>query len=73
MYNEKKYMSAYLRVITIQPSDRETLPHPDLQEVRAISKVGVRTTPRDPIAQRTVQPSQCSGPQLYVAMVSHSK
>jgi hypothetical protein len=55
-------MSAYLRVMTVQPSDRETLPHPNLQEVHASSGVGVRTNPRDPIAQQMVQPSQCSGP-----------
>jgi hypothetical protein len=44
-------MSAYLRVMTVQPSDQKTLPHPDLQEVCATSEVGVRTTPRDPITQ----------------------
>jgi hypothetical protein len=66
-------MSAYQRVVIVWPSDREMLPHPNLQEVRTTSEVGVWTTPVDPVAQRTVQPSQCSGPQLYVSMASHSK
>jgi hypothetical protein len=29
MYNEKE-LSTYLRVVTVRPSDRETLPQPDL-------------------------------------------
>jgi hypothetical protein len=51
MYNEKKLVSAYLRVMTVRPSDWETLPHPDLQEVHATSEVGVCTAPQDPVAQ----------------------
>jgi hypothetical protein len=57
----------------VQPSDRETLPQPRLHEVCATSEVGVHTTPRDPVAKRTIQPSLCSGPQLYMAMASQSK
>jgi hypothetical protein len=49
-------------VVMVRPSDREMLPHPKLQEVCATTEVGVRTTPGDPVAQRTVQPSQCNGP-----------
>jgi hypothetical protein len=49
MYNEKE-LSTYLRVVTVWPSVRETLPQPDMYEVHATSKIGACTTPRDFVA-----------------------
>jgi hypothetical protein len=72
MYSEKE-LSTYLQAVVVRPSDREMLPQPDLYELCAPSKVGAQTTPRDPVAHRTVQPSKYSSLQLYVAMASHSK
>jgi hypothetical protein len=43
MYYEKRYMSAYLWVMTVRPTNRETLPHTNLQEVHATFEVGMQT------------------------------
>jgi hypothetical protein len=46
--------------VTERPSYGETLPHLDLEQIRATSEVGILTHPQVVVAQRTVQPSQRS-------------
>jgi hypothetical protein len=57
MYNEKE-LSTYLRVVTVWPSDRETLPQPLLKTLSH--------------SERYNQ-AGATDPQLYVVMASHSK
>jgi hypothetical protein len=50
-------MSAYLKVMTVRPSDRETLPHLDLQEVLNLAQ---HLQPGDNLLTPLLLPNVCS-------------